>query len=113
MIAPVTHILPLTHIHRSRMLPGQGQVLVRVGQKVSATDSVAETTLTGEHVLIDIRQALGLHSISQAHRLIDRKPGERVEKGDILAQTGRLFSRVHTYPGGWADYCYPSRSGTY
>ena len=98
MTAPVTHILPLTHIHRSRMLPGKGQVLVQAGQKVIATDRIAETTLTGEHVLIDVRQALGLHSLSQAHRLIDRKPGERVEKGDILAQTGRLLSRVIRTP---------------
>lgn len=98
MIAPVTHILPMTHIHRSRMLTGKGQVLVQVGQKVIATDRIAETSLTGGHVLIDIRQALGLHSLSQAHRLIDRKPGERVEKGDILAQTGRLFTRVIRTP---------------
>jgi hypothetical protein len=98
MIAPVTHILPLTLIRRARMLPGKGRVLVRVGQKVSATDVIAETTISGEHVLVDVREALGLHSASQAQRLIDRKAGERIEKGDILAQTGGLFARVIRAP---------------
>ena len=38
MLAPVTHILPLTTVVRQRLLPAPGRVVVRVGQKVTATE---------------------------------------------------------------------------
>jgi len=98
MIAPVTHILPLTLVSRSRMLPSKGRVTARVGQNVNALDVVAEADLPGSHILIDVRRILGLRRIDQAHRLIERKPGERVEKGDILAQTGGILSKVIRAP---------------
>ena len=51
MVAPITHILPLTTIRRARMLPNRGAVTVRIGQKLSSTDVVAETLLPGQHAL--------------------------------------------------------------
>ncbi|MEW6179266.1 MAG: hypothetical protein AB1522_05000 [Chloroflexota bacterium] len=98
MIATVTHILPLAHIRRARMLPGKGRILVRVGQEVNAAYVVAEADLPGSHILVDVRRILGLRRAEQAHRLIDRKVGERVEKGDILAQTEGLLPKVIRAP---------------
>lgn len=98
MIATVTHILPLAHIRRARMLPGKGRILARVGQEVSASFVVAEADLPGSHVLVDVRRILGLRRVEQAHRLIERKVGERVEKGDILAQTGGILPKVIRAP---------------
>lgn len=98
MIAPVTHILPIARIHRSRMLPGKGFVLAQPGQSVNATDVVAEAYLPGTHSLLDVRRALGLKRIDEAHKLIERKVGDRVEKGDIIAQTKGVLSRVVRAP---------------
>lgn len=98
MIAPVTHILPLAHIRRARMLPGKGRILARVGQEVNAAYVVAEADLPGSHVLVDVRRILGLRRAEQAHRLIERKVGEKVEKGDILAQTGGILPKVIRAP---------------
>ncbi len=98
MIAPVTHIVPLAHIRRARMLPSKGRILARVGQEVNAAYVVAEADLPGSHILVDVRRIFGIKRAEQAHRLIERKVGERVEKGDILAQTGGLLPKVIRAP---------------
>ncbi len=94
MTVSVTHILPLAQIRRARMLPGKGRVVARVGQKVNATDLVAESAAPGQHVLIDVRRALGLRRVDETHRRIERQVGEKVQKGDILAQTKGILPRV-------------------
>lgn len=98
MPAHVTHFLPLTLVRRARLLPVPGRVLVRSGQQVAATDVIAETTLPEKHLLLDIRRALGISSSGKAESLVTRKLGETVQAGDILAETGGLFSRVVRVP---------------
>ena len=66
MQAPVTHILPLTYIRRPRLLPVPGRVLVHPGQKVNASDIVAEGHALGQHILIDVRRALGITRADEA-----------------------------------------------
>ncbi len=85
--APVTHVLPLTTIRRKRVLPVFGQVLVRQGQKVIATDVIAEANLKPEHILLDVARGLGV-SAEQAHQLIERQVGEFVDSGGIIANRG-------------------------
>ncbi|HTX78496.1 MAG TPA: hypothetical protein VMC62_02460 [Longilinea sp.] len=97
-IAPVTHLLSLTTIRRTRLLPVNGEVVVHVGQKVSATDVVAACTLPGQHLLLDIGQALGITHQAKVGQYIERKPGERVQKGDVIAKAGSLMSRVVRAP---------------
>jgi len=46
MFAPVKCILPMTIVRRQRIMPVAGKVLVRAGQKVGATDTIAESNLT-------------------------------------------------------------------
>jgi preprotein translocase subunit YajC len=94
MIVPVTHVSPLINIRRSRLLPEKGQVLVRAGQKVIASDVIGEVLLPGEHMIIDVRRALGLSRAGEAEKLIDRHAGERLQKGDVIAETTGILPRV-------------------
>ncbi|MDO9120919.1 MAG: hypothetical protein Q7U31_03970, partial [Anaerolineaceae bacterium] len=95
---PVTQINPLVKIRRNRILPVAGMVLVRVGQKVTPGEILAETLIPTKHINIDILNALGLKNTDEAEKLIDRQVGDLVEKHDIIAETGGLFSRVIRAP---------------
>ncbi len=69
MTAPLTHILPSNpHPPQFRLLPAPGRVSARVGQKVNATDVVAETRLAGAHQIINVRRALSLSQSDQPER---------------------------------------------
>jgi hypothetical protein len=98
MIAPVTHILALTTIRRTRKLPVSGRVLVKVGQKVNASDIVADASSNGQHYIVDVRRVLGISRNEKVDQLIQRKPGERIQKGDVIAGTSGAFSRVVRSP---------------
>lgn len=98
MITPVTHYLPLTHIRRDRMLAVKGRILVNIGTRVGALDVVAEADRPGEHIILDIRKALNIRRVEEAAEKIRYKVGEKVEKGDILAQTGGILPRVVRAP---------------
>ena len=99
MLAEVTHILPITLIRRERMLPLPGKVLVRQGQKVSATDVIAEANLTPEHLLLDVARGLALPE-EKADRYIQCKAGMQVAQGDILAGPVGWARRVVRAPRG-------------
>lgn len=94
MIVPVTHVSPLVTIRRSRLLPERGQVLVHAGQSVIATDVIGEVLLPGDHLIVDVRRALGLSKSGEAEKLIDRHAGERLQKGDVIAETSGMLPRV-------------------
>jgi hypothetical protein len=98
MLAPVNHILGLTNIRRQRLLPVAGKVLVRVGQKVSASDFIAEANVATRHILLDIRRSLGGVSAAEVERLIVRHEGDKVQSGDVVAEKGGLFSRIVRAP---------------
>ena len=85
MQSTVTHILPLAKIHRSRMLPIPGTVLVRAGQDVVATDLIAEVNLKPEHMLLDISNGLGVPP-EKTNEYIMREIGEDVAQDGIVAQ---------------------------
>lgn len=88
MLAPTHHILPLTAILRERRLPIAGTVIARPGQKVSATDVIAEAKWSHEHVLIDVANALHLPA-QAADRLIRCKTGDVLPAGSVVAVGGR------------------------
>jgi hypothetical protein len=97
MYAQVVHYLNQTNIRRSRLLSTPGRVLVSPGQKVSGKDAVAETTNPTGHFFSDVRSILKVDT-GTANELIQRKKGEKLAKGDILAETGGAFSRVVRAP---------------
>ena len=97
MLAPVTHVLPFTTIQRERSLPVPGRVLVRQGQRVDPSDAVAEATLTPEHLVLDIAKGLALPR-DRADEQIQRKAGEQVSEGDVLAGPVGITRRVVRAP---------------
>ena len=98
MLAPVTHILALANVRRARVLSEKGRVLVRVGQNISANEVIAEAPSRRKHLLLDIRQALGLDHGKFSRKLIARNVGDKLQKGDLIAETGGLFKRVVRAP---------------
>ncbi len=97
MQASVIHYLKQTNIRRTRLLPAPGRVMVSPGQRVSANDTIAEVPNSTGHFFLDVRSILKVDT-QTAEELIQRKKGERLAKGDILAETGGTFSRVVRVP---------------
>ncbi len=98
MLAPVTHILPLTTVRRERLLPAPGRVLAKLDQKVTSLDVVAETNIGQEHVLVDVARNLRLEP-KAAQALIRVNAGETVTKGQVIAQTKGLIPQTVRSPG--------------
>jgi hypothetical protein len=96
-IAPVHHILPLTTIIRERLLPIKGTVLVRVGQKVSSADVVAEATWAREHILLDVARTLSM-TPDAADKLIRCKSGDKVTAGTVIAVGRGLLPKTIKSP---------------
>lgn len=98
MLASFAQISPAMKVHRNRVLPINGTVTVRRGQKVNEKDIVAEATLPAHHILIDVVQAFGLADPKLAASYIKRNAGEMLGEHDIIAETGGLFSRIIRTP---------------
>jgi hypothetical protein len=97
MFASVTHVLPLTTIHRRRLLPVPGRIVVRKGQKVNPTDVVAEANLAPQHIVLEVARGLGL-SPEKADRYLQRKTGDRLSEGDVIAGPAGITRRVIRAP---------------
>lgn len=92
MQAPVNHIIGLTSIVRERLLPVSGNVLVRLNQKVTPMDVIAETRWAREHVLLDVARLLRV-SPNAAERLIKCKLDDRLAASAEIAVGKGLFPR--------------------
>lgn len=97
MYAPIRHILPMTLIRRRRLLPVAGKVLVRHGQKLGALDTIAETRLAPEFLLIDVGRGLGL-APNKTEQYVQCQVGDRIAAGDIVAGPVGLGRRVLRAP---------------
>jgi len=97
MQAPVHHIVGLTSIVRERLLPTTGTVLVRLNQKVSPNDVIAEANWAREHILLDVARTLGV-SPAMADRLIKCKVDDRLAAGAEIAVGKGLFPRSVAAP---------------
>lgn len=98
MYTTYTQITPPIHLSRSRTLPVNGTVMVRLGQKVSSDDVIAEATVATHHEMVDVIRLLGLSGTKAAEELIKRKTGEVLSENDIIAETGGMFSRIVRTP---------------
>ncbi len=97
MLAPVTHYLPLTLIRRERLLPQPGKVLVRAGQKVAATDAIAEASLFPDFLLLDVARSLQL-SASKTEKYLQCQAGDQLTQGDVIAGPVGLANRIVRAP---------------
>ncbi len=98
MLEQVTHISPHTHISRTRLLQDTGRVLARLDQAINATDVIAETRQDGKHVLIEVQHAFSLKRSNNMENIIVRKYGDRINRGDVLAELKGFFPRVLRSP---------------
>jgi len=97
MATKVKHYHELINIKRERVVPVEGDVLVRRMQKVSPTDVIVVANMAPKFLLIDIAQ--GLHvSPSKADEYLHRKSGEDLVRGDIIAGPVGVLKRVIRAP---------------
>lgn len=92
MIAPVLHVLPLTTISRQRVLPVDGRVMVKPGQKVTPSDVIAEGVSNRKHAIVDLVEHFGVLG-PKIDKLIKVKRGQRVAKNEVLAVFEGVFSK--------------------
>jgi len=97
MQAQITHILPGTAIRRERLMPAGGRIIARRGQEVNPADVVAEAMIRPEHLLLDIGRGLGL-TPSEADHYIQRRAGDEVGEGDVIAGPVGIGRRVVRTP---------------
>ena len=97
VLSSVHHVVPLATIVRERQLPVKGTVRVRLGQRVSPGDIVADATWAREHVFLDVARTLGI-SGAAAERVIRCKPGESVAMGALIAKGGGLVPKTIRTP---------------
>jgi hypothetical protein len=77
-------------LRKERILPLKGNVLVKKGDKVKANDLVAETSLPGNILPINIANKLGV-TPAQVMQYLKIKPGDQIVKDQIIAEDNGLF----------------------
>jgi hypothetical protein len=74
-----------------------GRIIARRGQHVNPPDVVAEAMIRPEHLLLDIGRGLGLPP-SDADHYIQRRAGDEVGEGDVIAGPVGIARRVVRTP---------------
>lgn len=92
---PGLTVTEYTGIIKERILPLKGDVLVKVGDRVKAEDVVARAQLPGEMFTINLSGELGVPP-EDLPRLMLKKRGDPIKKGELLAQTPGLLGLFRT-----------------
>ncbi len=74
----------------TRVLPIAGEILVKVGDRVTADQVVARTDQPGDIIPVNVANVLSVGSADAAAAML-KKIGEQVEAGELLAQSNGLF----------------------
>lgn len=83
-LLPHAPISPMARIRIERILPAPGEILVRTGERVGASQRIARIPARGEIRVINVARTLSLND-RDLSRVMVKKRGERVEAGEILA----------------------------
>lgn len=97
MLAPVTHILPVTRIQKERLLPVKGRVTVKPEQRVSPVDVVAEAFHGAHHLLLDVSKLLEVGP-EEAQNSIRVHEGDVLNENDVVAQRGGWNKKMVRMP---------------
>ncbi len=93
MTAEIYHTLALTKIQRLRRLPNQSELLVKVGQKVSASEKIADSYPENKYQIINVKKLLNFNNSQDARRAIELEVGRKLKSGDLIAQSQGVFSK--------------------
>src|SRR6267143_1065245 len=87
---PGLKVTASTTLRRERKLPLAGDVLVQVGQRVSASDIVARTQLPGNVQAVNAANLLGVLP-EDVEECLTKPVGSHVEKGEVFAESKSFF----------------------
>ncbi len=92
---PGLKVTKATVIRKERRLPVPGTVLVKAGERVKATQTVAKADLPGNVVPLNIAGKLGIqpNEVPEAMRV---REGEPVKKGDLIAVSKGIMGLMKT-----------------
>jgi hypothetical protein len=80
-------------VRRVRRLPIKGEVLVKVGDHVEPDQIVARAMLPGPLQTLKLAERLGVDP-KDAPPFFQLKPGDPIEKGQVVAETKGLFGKL-------------------
>jgi hypothetical protein len=82
--------------HRARrLLPTQGDVLVKIGDRVTAEQTVAQTFMPGDVTPLNIANLLSLPPADVPGCML-KQEGDRIAVGEPLARTKGIFGKFRT-----------------
>jgi len=84
-----------TLLRRERLLPVEGEVLVREGQAVAPDTVVAQTSLRGQVVPVNVAASLGLAPEEVPTALV-REVGATVAANEVIARTRGMFGLLRS-----------------
>lgn len=92
---PGLKVAARTRHHVRRQLPLSGEVLVRVGDRVSAQQAVARTFLPGDVTPLNMAKLLSM-SPAEVPGCMLKRQGDAIVPGDVLARTKGIFGKFRT-----------------
>lgn len=87
---PGLRVSELTVLRKERTLPLKGEVVVKVGDVVTANQVVARTELPGNVHSVNVANLLSVLP-DEVPSKMEKKEGDPVKEGDILARSSSLF----------------------
>lgn len=93
---PGLRVTEQTVLRKPRRLPLPGRILVKVGDRVRATDIVASTELPGNVVTVNVAREMNCPP-NEVPAFMIKHLGDAVANGDILAETKSFFGLFHSY----------------
>lgn len=94
MLPNIYHTLALTKIRRTRKIFGHGEILVKVGQKINASDKIADLDVDNKYQALNIKKLLNLSNNQDARRSIELEEGKRLKAGDLIAEASGMMKKV-------------------
>ncbi len=87
---PGLRVTRQAEITKERILPLKGEVLVKVGDAVTADTIVAKTELPGNVRIVNVMGMLGCEA-SEVPEMMVKQPGDKVAKDEIFAEAEPLL----------------------
>ncbi len=94
MLPDIYHTLALTKIRRLRKFKGESNLVVKVGQKVNASEKIADIFPETKYQTINVKKLLNFNNSQDARRAIELETGAKIKTGDVIAQSSGIFAKT-------------------